>query len=109
MSQIRSTYKKLLRQISKTQINQNLPKTNPFHYTDNNIYKYIQSEHRKHAATANLESKHLKAAEQDAINFLQLLEANETHRILLEEYHTKGEKSVEEAANIVGLKVPTNN
>merc|ERR1712088_360146 len=74
--------------------------------TYKHLYQYLTAEYKKHAKTSNLDSKHLKAAEQDAINYVQMLESNRKHRELLNEYHLKGERSVKDAAELVGLKVP---
>ena len=102
MSQSAKTnYKILLRQLSKIQVNKN--NTN---YQNNNLYEFVTKEFKKHALTSNIESKHIHAAQQDAINYAQMLESNRKHRELLNEYHLKGERSVEDAASLVGLKVP---
>lgn len=94
------TYKNILRILSKTCVIKNE------HYMNNEIYRHVVSEFKRHKYTTNIDNKHLLAAEQDAINMIQLLSSNRKHRELLDEYHTKGERSVQEAAELVGLKIP---
>ena len=70
------------------------------------LYTGVMNEYRKHQSSANVNTRHIEAAKQDEANFLKFLHANIKHQELLEEYHTKGEKSVADAANLVGLKLP---
>ena len=46
------------------------------------------------------------AALVDAETYLCLLENSRKHQELIKIYHGKGERSVQEAANLVGLKLP---
>ena len=46
------------------------------------------------------------AATIDAETYLTLLESSRLHRDLVQEYHGQGERSVEEAAKLVGLRLP---
>ena len=46
------------------------------------------------------------AATVDAETYLTLLRSSRVHRDLVEEYHGKGERSIKQSAELVGLKLP---
>merc|ERR1712066_322691 len=68
------------------------------------LYSGVMNEYRKYQFSSNNNNRHIVAAKQDEVNFLKFLQANKKHSELLAEYHTKGEKSVAEAAEMVGLR-----
>ncbi|XP_069825048.1 protein FMC1 homolog [Dendropsophus ebraccatus] len=67
---------------------------------------YIREQFRRHQVT----SEKLCLAQQElhfqASTYLCLLQSVRNHLIFHEEYHSKGERSAEEAAALVGLKIP---
>ncbi|CAN2390941.1 mitochondrial proton-transporting ATP synthase complex assembly [Pristimantis euphronides] len=67
---------------------------------------FLREQFRKHQVT----SEKLCLAHQElhfqASTYLCLLQSVRNHLIFHEEYHGKGERSVEEVAGLVGFKIP---
>merc|ERR1712131_56160 len=104
MAETRVICKKILREIYRIQAFSQ--RTTMQDVRNSQMYQGVMEQYRRHQHSTNINCRHLKAAEQDQRSFLTYLQANKTHRDLLQEYHTKGERSVAEAANLVGLKTP---
>ncbi|XP_068098771.1 protein FMC1 homolog [Hyperolius riggenbachi] len=75
-------------------------------YRNTAACKYIREQYRKNQVT----SEKLCLAQQElhfqASTYLCLLQSVKNHIIFHEEYHGKGERSPEEVASLVGLKLP---
>ncbi|KAM3914539.1 protein FMC1 homolog [Leptodactylus fuscus] len=75
-------------------------------YRKTMVCKYVREQFRKNQVT----SEKLCLAHQElhfqASTYLCLLQSVRNHVIFHAEYHGKGERSVEEAAGLVGLMVP---
>ena len=66
------------------------------------VWKYVVSEVRSSSASAADLSKNLKVLE----TYITYLQSSREHRELLTRYQGRGERSVEESANLVGLELP---
>ncbi|XP_034983349.1 protein FMC1 homolog [Zootoca vivipara] len=75
-------------------------------YRETEAYQYLKEAFRAHRVT----SEKLCRAQHDlhfqAATYLCLLRSVREHLALHKEYHSKGERSTEEAAGLVGLKLP---
>ncbi|XP_062989714.1 protein FMC1 homolog [Elgaria multicarinata webbii] len=75
-------------------------------YRDSPAYQYLREAFRAHRVT----SEKLCRAQHDlhfqAATYLCLLRSVREHLALHKEYHGKGERSAEEVAGLVGLKLP---
>uniref|UniRef100_A0A670K7X1 Protein FMC1 homolog n=1 Tax=Podarcis muralis TaxID=64176 RepID=A0A670K7X1_PODMU len=75
-------------------------------YRETEAYRYLKEAFRAHRVT----SEKLCRAQHDlhfqAATYLCLLRSVREHLALHKEYHGKGERSTEEAAGLVGLKLP---
>ncbi|KAM9784534.1 protein FMC1 homolog [Syngnathus typhle] len=76
-------------------------------YKQSLAYNYVTDQFRKNQVTG----ERLCRAQQEALHasqtYLCLLAASRNHQILHNLYHGKGECSTEEAAGLVGLRLPT--
>ena len=73
---------------------------------DAKITQYIMNQYRKHQTT---EKQHCKAAQEMthlADSYATYLYSQRKWKEVHDEYHAKGERSVEETAKIVGFKLP---
>ncbi|KAE8611148.1 hypothetical protein XENTR_v10012354 [Xenopus tropicalis] len=75
-------------------------------YRDTAAYKYIREQFRRNQVT---EEKLCRAQQElhfQASTYLCLLHSVRNHDMLHQEYHAKGERSPEQVAGLVGLKLP---
>lgn len=92
-----TVYKKILHELSL--------KNSLFSYRLSPIYLKIKDEYRRHRPIA---SKHCKNSDEAlfvASTYLTYLESGRQRKIIHSTY-SKGEKTVQQAANIVGLELP---
>ncbi|KAM4650536.1 protein FMC1 homolog [Discoglossus pictus] len=75
-------------------------------YRETVAYSYIQAQFRKNQVTSEKYCRAQKDLHFQASTYLCLLRSVRSHVALHEEYHGKGERSTEQAAGLVGLKLP---
>lgn len=90
-------YKGLLRELSTNNVQ--------FSYRTSPIYQKIKDEFRRHRPIASKHCKHRDEALFVAQTYLSYLESSR-HRYRIYSTYAKGERSIEEAAKIVGLALP---
>ena len=73
---------------------------------DNQMYKYIADQFNKNRVTAAQYCRNEDQAAHLAQTYLCYLSSVRRHTELLDEYQNRGEKTTEQAANTVGLKLP---
>ncbi|XP_053325083.1 protein FMC1 homolog [Spea bombifrons] len=75
-------------------------------YRETAAYFYIRDNFRKNTVTSEKFCRAQQEMHFQASTYLCLLRSVRNHVALHEEYHGKGERSTEEAAHLVGLKLP---
>ncbi|XP_068575292.1 protein FMC1 homolog [Cebidichthys violaceus] len=70
-------------------------------------YNYVMEQFRKNKVTGERYCRAQHAASHDSHTYLCLLTSTRTHMALHNLYHSKGEHSTEQAAGLVGLRLPT--
>ncbi|XP_037648059.1 protein FMC1 homolog [Sebastes umbrosus] len=70
-------------------------------------YNYVMEQFRKNKVTGERYCRAQQEAHHDSHTYLCLLASTRTHMALHNLYHGKGERSAEEAAGLVGLRLPT--
>ncbi|KAG8176938.1 hypothetical protein JTE90_020994 [Oedothorax gibbosus] len=83
------------------------PKMSPISKTY--AYQYIIDEVRNHQVTEKRACKSSEELNIMAKTYLCYLQSLRQNQELLNRYHNKGERSVEETARLVGLQVPNKN
>ncbi|XP_041033911.1 protein FMC1 homolog [Carcharodon carcharias] len=75
-------------------------------YRDSAAYKYIMEQFRRNQVTSEKLCRAHHELYHQASTYLCLLQSVRQHLALHQEYHTKGERSPHEVAQLVGLKLP---
>ncbi|KAL7378502.1 hypothetical protein ABVT39_014757 [Epinephelus coioides] len=70
-------------------------------------YSYVMDQFRKNKVTGERYCRAQQEAHHDSHTYLCLLASTRTHLALHNLYHSKGERSPEEVAGLVGLRLPT--
>ncbi|XP_034751013.1 protein FMC1 homolog isoform X2 [Etheostoma cragini] len=70
-------------------------------------YNYVMEQFRKNKVTGEMYCRANQEAHHDSHTYLCLLASSRTHLALHKLYHGKGERSREEVAGLVGLRLPT--
>ncbi|KAK9887194.1 hypothetical protein WA026_021035 [Henosepilachna vigintioctopunctata] len=91
-----------LRQII-SELRQVIPKEN---LKDNLMLKYIVNQYRKYQTTDEQLCKAKEEMDFMAKTYLCYLQSSKLCRKIHEEFHSKGERTVEETAKMVGFKLP---
>ncbi|XP_034449083.1 protein FMC1 homolog isoform X2 [Hippoglossus hippoglossus] len=76
-------------------------------YRQSLAYNYVLDQFRKNKVTGEQYCRAQQEAHHDSHTYLCLLTATRNHLALHDLYHGKGERSIEQAAGIVGLRLPT--
>ncbi|CAG5897457.1 protein FMC1 homolog [Menidia menidia] len=76
-------------------------------YNQSPAYKYVLEQFRKNKVTGERLCRAQREAHHAAHTYLCLLASTRSHLALHNLYHGKGECSAEEAAGLVGLRLPT--
>ncbi|KAM8931195.1 protein FMC1 homolog [Pelodytes ibericus] len=75
-------------------------------YRETALYSYIRDNFRRNKVTSEKFCRAQQEMHFQASTYLCLLRSVRNHVVLHEEYHGKGERSPEEVAGLVGLKLP---
>ncbi|CAM5081177.1 unnamed protein product [Natator depressus] len=75
-------------------------------YRDTAAYQHLREAFRAHRVTSEKLCRAQHELHFQAATYLCLLRSVRQHLALHQEYHAKGERSTEEAAGLVGLKLP---
>ncbi|XP_072506216.1 protein FMC1 homolog [Notamacropus eugenii] len=75
-------------------------------YKDTAAYRYLVEAFRAHRVTSEKLCRAQHELHFQAATYLCLLRSTRNHVTLHQEFHGKGERSVEETADVVGLKLP---
>lgn len=75
-------------------------------YRDTAAYRYLVKAFRAHRVTSEKLCRAQHELHFQAATYLCLLRSIREHVALHQEFHGKGERSVEESAGLVGLKLP---
>ncbi|XP_035511106.1 protein FMC1 homolog [Morone saxatilis] len=70
-------------------------------------YNYVMDQFRKNKVTGERYCRAQQEAHHDSHTYLCLLTSTRNHMLLHNLYRGKGERSQEEAAGLVGLRLPT--
>ncbi|XP_060946606.1 protein FMC1 homolog [Limanda limanda] len=76
-------------------------------YKQSLAYNYTLDQFRKNKVTGERYCRAQREAEHDSHTYLCLLTATRHHLALHQLYHGKGERSIEQSADMVGLRLPT--
>ncbi|XP_076020680.1 protein FMC1 homolog [Genypterus blacodes] len=76
-------------------------------YRQSPAYNYVMDQFRKNKITGERYCRAQQEALHASNTYLCLLSSTRSHVILHDLYHSKGERSIEEAAGLVGLRLPT--
>ncbi|GAA6215543.1 UPF0562 protein C7orf55 homolog [Lates japonicus] len=76
-------------------------------YKQSLAYNYIMDQFRKNKVTGERYCRAQQEAHHASHTYLCLLSSTRNHLALHNLYHGKGERSPEEVANLVGLRLPT--
>ena len=79
---------------------------NPKTMKDARITQFIMHQYRKHQTTEKQYCKQSEEMSHLADSYATYLYSQRKWKEVHEEYHAKGERTVEETANIVGFKLP---
>ncbi|GAB6019289.1 hypothetical protein CHUAL_000884 [Chamberlinius hualienensis] len=80
---------------------------NPNGYAkSNSLIKYIVNEYRRNQVTDRKLCRGEDELHYLARTYLCYITSHRKHQELYDEYHGKGERSIQEAANLVGLRLP---
>lgn len=84
-----------------------LPESHHHHHLNNNIiYKYIVQQFRKYKTTDQQLCKAREEMEFIAKTYLCYLKSSRLQQQIHQEFHGKGERSINETARMVGFKLP---
>ncbi|MEE6512900.1 hypothetical protein FKM82_020220 [Ascaphus truei] len=75
-------------------------------YRKTTAYSYIREQFRRNQVTSEKFCRAQQELHFQASTYLCLLRSVRNHLALHKEYHGKGDRSIEEAAGMVGLKLP---
>ncbi|XP_067908371.1 protein FMC1 homolog [Heterodontus francisci] len=75
-------------------------------YRDSTAYKYIMDQFRKKQFTSEKLCRAQQELYHQASTYMCLLQSVRQHLALHQEYHSKGERSPHEVAQLVGFKLP---
>ncbi|XP_067951845.1 protein FMC1 homolog [Watersipora subatra] len=75
--------------------------------TDDPSYQHVIKQFQTYQLTPNKVCRDPKAAYHQASTYLCYLQSNRINQELLATYKGKGERSIEDTARLVGLKLPT--
>ncbi|XP_020853766.1 protein FMC1 homolog isoform X2 [Phascolarctos cinereus] len=75
-------------------------------YRDTAAYRYLVEAFRAHRVTSEKLCRAQHELHFQAATYLCLLRSTRNHVALHQEFHGKGERSVQEAAGVVGLTLP---
>ncbi|XP_074049682.1 protein FMC1 homolog [Macrotis lagotis] len=75
-------------------------------YRDAAAYRYLVAAFRAHRVTSEKLCRAQHELHFQAVTYLCLLRSTRNHVTLHQEFHGKGERSVEESAGMVGLQLP---
>ncbi|XP_020515235.1 protein FMC1 homolog [Labrus bergylta] len=76
-------------------------------YKQGPMYRYVMDQFRKNQITGERYCRAQQEAHHDAHSYLCLLASTRSQMILHNIYHSKEEHSIESAAGLVGLRLPT--
>ncbi|XP_026202089.1 protein FMC1 homolog [Anabas testudineus] len=76
-------------------------------YKQSLAYSYVMDQFRKNKVTGARYCRAQQEAHHASHTYLCLLESTRNHMALHNLYHGKGERSPEEVASLVGLRLPT--
>ncbi|XP_008328544.1 protein FMC1 homolog [Cynoglossus semilaevis] len=76
-------------------------------YRESLAYGYVMEQFRKNKVTGERFCRHQQEVHHVSNTYLCLLTSTRHHMALHNLYHGKGERSTEEAAQMVGLRLPT--
>ncbi|XP_062387970.1 protein FMC1 homolog [Sardina pilchardus] len=76
-------------------------------YKQTMAYNYVLEQFRKNQVTGERYCRAQQEALHSSLTYLCLLSSTRQHMALHNLYHGKGERSTEEAAGLVGLRLPT--
>ncbi|XP_003964294.1 protein FMC1 homolog [Takifugu rubripes] len=76
-------------------------------YKKSAAYNYVMEQFRKNKVTSERHCRAVQEAHHDSQTYLCLLVSTRNHLVLHNIYHAKGERSAEEVAGVVGLRLPT--
>ncbi|XP_054616344.1 protein FMC1 homolog [Dunckerocampus dactyliophorus] len=84
-----------------------LRSTQGHNYKQSLAYTYVKDQFRKNKVTGERYCRAQQEALHASQTYLCLLTSTRNHQALHELYHGKGERSPEEVAGLVGLRLPT--
>lgn len=93
-----STLRQLISELRKA-----IPKNN---FKDSLLVKYIFQQYRKYQTTDEQLCKAREEVKFIANTYLTYLRSSRMHKEILDEFHGKGERTVEQTAKMVGFKLP---
>ncbi|XP_020782964.1 protein FMC1 homolog [Boleophthalmus pectinirostris] len=76
-------------------------------YRQSLAYNYVMDQFRKNKVTGERYCRAQQEAHHAACTYLCLLSSTRNHMILHNLYHGKGDRSTEQAASLVGLRLPS--
>ncbi|XP_028311403.1 protein FMC1 homolog [Gouania willdenowi] len=76
-------------------------------YRQSLAYNYVMDQYRKNKVTGERYCRAQQEAHHASQAYLCLLTSTRNHMVLHNLYHAKGERSPEQAAGMVGLRLPT--
>ncbi|KAJ0000713.1 hypothetical protein NQD34_005733 [Periophthalmus magnuspinnatus] len=76
-------------------------------YKQTLVYNYVMDQFHKNKVTGERYCRAQQEAHHAAQTYLCLLSSTRNHMILHNLYHGKGDGSVEQAASLVGLRLPS--
>ncbi|XP_061740218.1 protein FMC1 homolog [Nerophis ophidion] len=76
-------------------------------YKQSLAYAFVKEQFRKNKVTGERYCRAQQEALHASQTYLCLLASTRNHRTLHDLYHGKGERSLQEAAGLVGLRLPT--
>ncbi|XP_047427909.1 protein FMC1 homolog [Mugil cephalus] len=76
-------------------------------YKESMAYSYVMDQFRKNKVTGERYCRAQQEAHHASHTYLCLLASTRSHLVLHDLYHKKGERSPEQVAGLVGLRLPT--
>lgn len=73
---------------------------------NSDMYKFVSNKYRANQVSSERYCRAHKEASHDAATYWCLLRSTREHNELVMKYHGTGERTTEQAANLVGLKLP---
>lgn len=81
-----------------------LPKYEKVHHSP--VFSYVMEQYRKNAVTDQQYCREQEEMAHLAQTCVTYLESSRRYEEIRTEYHSKGERSIEQTANMVGFKLP---